>query len=73
MSQMRQNSRRLDDKTQVLHGGHIMNSEDEKQWEVLCEQASKEQDSGKLMVLIGKLNRALAEKCAPRPRLRSSD
>jgi hypothetical protein len=50
-----------------------MNSEDEKQWEVLCEQASKEQDSGKLMVLIGKLNRALAEKCAPRPRLRSSD
>jgi hypothetical protein len=45
-------------------------SKEKTRWEVLCEQASKEQDSGKLMVLIGKLNRALAEKCAPRPRLK---
>ncbi len=49
-----------------------MISEEEKRWEVLCEQASKEQDSSKLKVLIGELNRALAEKCAPRPRIRPS-
>ena len=49
-----------------------MISKENKQWEVLCERASKEQDSAKLMVLIGELNRALAEKCAPRPRLKST-
>ncbi len=52
-------------------GAHMI-SEENKQWEVLCEQASKEQDSGKLMVLIAELNRALAEKRAPRPRLKST-
>jgi hypothetical protein len=46
-----------------------MINEENKQWKLLCEQASKEQDSAKLMVLIGELNRALAEKCAPRPKL----
>jgi hypothetical protein len=36
-----------------------MLGQEKQRWEVLCEQASKEQDSGKLMALVEALNRAL--------------
>lgn len=49
-----------------------MRSQEKQGWEAIAEQASKEQDSGKLKVLIAQLNRALAVKCAPRVRLRAT-
>ncbi len=36
--------------------------EDQKRWQDLCQQASTEQDSRKLVVLIEEINRLLAEK-----------
>jgi hypothetical protein len=50
-----------------------MSSEQKQGWELLCEKASQEKDSSKLIVLIRELNRALAEKCAPQPRIRPAD
>lgn len=49
-----------------------MLSQEKQRWQVLCAQASKEQDSGKLMKVIGELNRALTEKYAARPKARPS-
>jgi hypothetical protein len=47
-----------------------MLSQEKQSWEVFAEQASREQDSGKLRLLIAQLNGALTEKYAPRTRLR---
>ena len=41
---------------------------EKQRWEVLCEQASKEEDSSKLMALVDELNRALVERDALRVR-----
>jgi hypothetical protein len=49
-----------------------MRSQEKQGWEVFAEQASREQDSGKLKVLIAQLNRALDVKYAPRLRLRAT-
>jgi hypothetical protein len=49
-----------------------MISHEKKSWEVLAEQASREQDSDKLRLLIAQLNSALDEKYAPRLRLRTA-
>jgi hypothetical protein len=46
-----------------------MLSQEKQSWEALAELASKEQDSGKLRVLIAQLNSALAEKYTPRLKL----
>jgi hypothetical protein len=41
---------------------------EKQRWEVLCEQASKEEDSSKLMALVDELNLALVERDALRVR-----
>lgn len=43
-------------------GGDTVVGEKKERWLELCEQASKEQDSGKLLSLIGEINRLLEEK-----------
>jgi hypothetical protein len=47
-----------------------MLSQEKQSWEVFAEQASREKDSGKPMLLIAQLNSALAEKYASRTGLR---
>ena len=46
-----------------------MHRQKKQGWEVFAEQASREQDPGKLKVLIAQLNRALDVKYAPRLRV----
>jgi hypothetical protein len=41
---------------------------EKQRWEELCEKASKEEDSSKLMALVDELNLALAERDAQRLR-----
>ena len=41
---------------------------EKQRWEVLCEQASKEEDSSKLMALVDELNLALVKRDALRVR-----
>jgi len=50
-------------------GGAHMHRQKKQGWEVFAEQASREQDPGKLKVLIAQLNRALDVKYAPRLRV----
>jgi hypothetical protein len=46
-----------------------MLSQEKQSWEVFAERGSREQDSGKLRLLIAQLNNTLDEKYAPRLRL----
>ncbi len=39
-----------------------MNSEDEMQWKLLCEQASQEQDPEKLLQIVQQINQILDER-----------
>jgi hypothetical protein len=46
--------------------------QEKQSWKLFAELASKEQDPEKLRLLISQLNGALAEKYAPRTRLRAA-
>jgi hypothetical protein len=46
----------------MVKGKYLMEGERKQRWEHLCEQAAKEQDPERLMVLIREINQLLEEK-----------